>query len=182
MQITVRPAESDDAEAVARIHVQTWQAAYDGLVPADYLASLDVDRRTTFWRTRLTDPAPVHHTVVATRPSGVVVGFADFGWYPIDQDFDNLDRENGSIHAIYLDPAHQGLGAGRALMDTAVTTLTGLGVQEVRLWVLETNAAARRFYERYGLSPDGERIVAPIRREGRPTVELVEVRYALRLR
>lgn len=45
----------------------------------------------------------------------------------------------------------------------------------MRLWVLEENDRARRFYERMGLAPDGARdTFTP---DG-TTVELPEVRYA----
>ena len=40
----VRPAKPGDARDIAEIHVRTWQAAYPGLVPADYLAALSVER------------------------------------------------------------------------------------------------------------------------------------------
>ncbi|HNI60392.1 MAG TPA: GNAT family N-acetyltransferase, partial [Pseudomonadota bacterium] len=33
----VRPAGPDDAEAIARVHVETWRATYRGLVPDHYL-------------------------------------------------------------------------------------------------------------------------------------------------
>ena len=56
------------------------------------------------------------------------------------------------------------------------------GFSEVRLWVMEENTRARRFYERYGFTPDGThhlfRLTAP---DGSETA-IPEVRYALPLR
>lgn len=49
------------------------------------------------------------------------------------------------------------------------------------LWVLEDNAPARGFYERYGLAADGERSTFRVSGPGGVPVELVEVRYALRI-
>lgn len=41
----IRPARLDGAEALATVHVQSWQAAYVGLIPQDYLDNLNVARR-----------------------------------------------------------------------------------------------------------------------------------------
>ena len=46
-------------------------------------------------------------------------------------------------------------GAGRALHDTAVATLTARGFQVVTLWVLTGNDRARAFYEAMGWNHDG---------------------------
>ena len=46
------------------------------------------------------------------------------------------------------------------------------GCSEVVLWVVEGNAPARRFYERWGWRADGGRKVTPVEEE-----QLDEVRY-----
>jgi RimJ/RimL family protein N-acetyltransferase len=48
-----------------------------------------------------------------------------------------------------------GTGAGRALMTAALGRLTELGYQQATLWVLASNARARRFYAAAGFQPDG---------------------------
>ncbi|HEX2356272.1 MAG TPA: N-acetyltransferase, partial [Micromonosporaceae bacterium] len=53
MGVRVRPATADDADAIAAVHVQGWQAGYAGIMPADTLAGLDVDERARRWRERL---------------------------------------------------------------------------------------------------------------------------------
>jgi GNAT superfamily N-acetyltransferase len=78
----------------------------------------------------------------------------------------------GELYAIYLDPAHWGRGYGRALMRAAERGLAEAGFSKAYLWVLETNARARRFYEIAGWAADGGTKV-----EHRGTVELREVRY-----
>jgi RimJ/RimL family protein N-acetyltransferase len=62
-------------------------------------------------------------------------------------------------------------------MDTVVEAVTGT-YPELRLWVLEKNDRARRFYERAGMAPDGTHgVYTP----GGSTAELPEIRYARRL-
>ncbi len=50
---SIRRAVPDDARAIAEINVAGWRAAYRGLMPAEFLASLSVDAREAAWRARL---------------------------------------------------------------------------------------------------------------------------------
>ncbi|HEU5369692.1 MAG TPA: GNAT family N-acetyltransferase, partial [Ktedonobacterales bacterium] len=82
----------------------------------------------------------------------------------------------GEVRAIYLAQAAAGKGIGRALFAHAVADLRARGYQRATLWVLESNARARRFYEVAGWRPDGAR-----KTEERPGALLREVRYAIAL-
>jgi putative acetyltransferase len=59
------------------------------------------------------------------------------------------------LEALYLRPAAWGSGLAVVLHDLAVAELRARGVGEARLWVLEQNRRARRFYERLGWRADG---------------------------
>jgi RimJ/RimL family protein N-acetyltransferase len=83
------------------------------------------------------------------------------------------------VYAIYVDPDRWSTGTGRALMDTAVAHLHDAGFVEIRLWVLDDNPRARRFYERAGFRADGVTKVDTFDAGGRFETEAVEVRYAL---
>jgi len=61
------------------------------------------------------------------------------------------------VNAIYALPGAWGTGAGRRLMAAVLDALPGEGFGQVTLWVLDSNARARRFYERAGFAPDGAR-------------------------
>ncbi|NUR29276.1 MAG: GNAT family N-acetyltransferase, partial [Catenulispora sp.] len=52
-----------------------------------------------------------------------------------------------------------GTGAGHALMEAALARLRELGLSPVRLWALDGNERAARFYRRQGFALDGERTV-----------------------
>ncbi|HEY2949056.1 MAG TPA: GNAT family N-acetyltransferase [Micromonosporaceae bacterium] len=183
MGVRVRRAEVADADAVAVVHVRGWQGGYAGIMPADTLAALDVDERAERWRERFaaSTPSP-YDTYVAENGAGAVIGFATVGPYRNQQRPDDIDARFGELLAIYVHPDHWGTGVGRALMETALAELATRGWTEIRLWVLEDNARARRFYERFGLLPDGERAAFAVDRPGgRSPAEVVEVRYALPL-
>ena len=78
---------------------------------------------------------------------------------------------------LYVDPAFWGRGVGRALMLQA---LAGFGYLQATLWVLDSNARARRFYEAGGWQPDNSTRTARMGvsfDEHAAGVEIVEVRY-----
>ncbi|WP_093621956.1 GNAT family N-acetyltransferase [Actinoplanes philippinensis] len=148
----VRHAVPGDAAALAMVHVRTWQAAYAGLIPQDYLDSLDPAQREPGWRQWLAGLRPPAAILVQAEAGAPPVGFV-----AIQPSRDpGADRAvTGEITAIYLLPSHQGTGAGRELMAAATDHLVAAGFRRATLWVLETNTAARRFYEAAGWAPDG---------------------------
>ena len=62
---------------------------------------------------------------------------------------------DGWLNGLYVRPEAWGTGVAGELHDRAVAALRAAGERQARLWVLEENARARRFYERRGWSPDG---------------------------
>jgi ribosomal protein S18 acetylase RimI-like enzyme len=164
----VRHAVPGDATALALVHVRTWQAAYAGLIPQDYLDSLDPAQRETRWQRWLDEVRPPSAVLVSEGSGDVPAGFV--AMQPSRDP--GADAATGEITAIYLLPSHQGRGAGRELMAAAVDHLTASGFLRATLWVLETNVVARRFYEAAGWLPDGTSKVDASR--GFP---LDEVRY-----
>ncbi|MDG4767112.1 GNAT family N-acetyltransferase [Solwaraspora sp. WMMD406] len=178
----IRQETLEDAEAIATVHVRAWRAGYAGLIPADVLDRLNVAAWAQRRRdTGTADPDHPFRTVVAVRDNRIV-GFSTFGPYRIDQDRDQLDPTYGEIVTMYVDPAHWGDGVGRELLAASVAGLAALGWGPVRLWVLAGNQRGRRFYERAGLRPDGERSVYQVPRlAGQAPVDLTELRYQARL-
>ena len=49
-RMEVLAATSEDCRAVAEVHVESWQHAYRGILPEQYLASLSVAEREAMWR------------------------------------------------------------------------------------------------------------------------------------
>jgi GNAT superfamily N-acetyltransferase len=59
------------------------------------------------------------------------------------------------LNGLYVRPEAWGTGVAAELHDRALEALRRAGVERARLWVLEENHRARRFYERRGWAPDG---------------------------
>jgi RimJ/RimL family protein N-acetyltransferase len=63
------------------------------------------------------------------------------------------------LHGFYVLPAYWGTDVAAELHDAALAEQADC--PELRLWVLERNHRARRFYEKHGWRPNGETRVVP---------------------
>jgi GNAT superfamily N-acetyltransferase len=169
--LVIRPAVAADAAEIARVHVSSWRAAYRGLLPDRYLDRLSEDERAPTWRRRIDGRRPEETVLVAAR-DGAVVGFASAG---PTRDRDADQRSVGEVYAVYVEPEEWGTGVGRRLLERAVAELREVGFRHVGLWVLETNAHARGFYEHLGWRADGAS------KEERFGERVTELRYRLAL-
>lgn len=167
----VRRPRLDDVEAISTINVVAWQHAYAGLMPADLLAAQQVEPRAERLRERLSAGASATG-YVAVDSADAVVGYCWYGDYRPDDGAPSPGDGFGEVYAIYVHPDQIGTGAGAALMTAA---LADLGPRPVAVWVLEGNARARAFYERFGFAADG--VMADFDAGGTP---VPEVRYIRR--
>jgi len=153
----IRLAAADDADAIARIQITAWRAAYVPFLPASFLDGLEQSTRAAQWRTRIGPAAEANApTFVALDDADAVRGFAHTG--PVRDD-DLSPDHRAEIYTIYVDPVAWRRGIGSALMTAVGEFWQPTGVRELVLWVFEENAESRAFYERLGWQPDGARQV-----------------------
>jgi len=163
--VRLRRAEPNDNDEVATVHVRSWQAAYRGLLPDDYLDALKVsDRAGRYTFGDVSSVAPV--TTVAVDGQGIC-GFATTG--PC-RDVDASDA--GEVLAIHVDPDWWDHGVGRMLIRDARDRMAAQRFPDAVLWVLAGNERAKRFYRLDGWIPDGQR-----RHEAVHGVSVDELRY-----
>jgi ribosomal protein S18 acetylase RimI-like enzyme len=135
----IRMAEPDDAMAVARVHVRSWQVAYRGLLPDEYLDQIRLEDRAERYDFATRDPLKPR-TIVAEEGTSIQ-GFATT--MP-SRDADLTDH--GELCALYVDPELWGRGIGAALIKAARAHLFQTGFRNALLWVLVGNERATRFY------------------------------------
>lgn len=139
MNIIIKAMETEaEIRGKAYVHWESWQEAYPGLVSPAYLEKLSLEKceEIAFRRPE--------NTLVA-KDGERVLGFVCYGG--------GDDPDTGEIFALYVLAAYYGTGLGRRLMDAGLERLRDC--PEVRLWVLQGNARAIRFYEKCGFRPDG---------------------------
>jgi ribosomal protein S18 acetylase RimI-like enzyme len=149
--VSVREARREDAWGIARVRVDTWRVAYDGLIDDRILAALDPEReghrRAELW---LENTAAAGAAQFVAEQNGVIVGWAAVGACRDD------DRPGtGELHAIYVHPSLWSAGVGHELLAAATASLRSSGFAEASLWVLDHNVRAAGFYERHGWIEDG---------------------------
>ena len=147
--MNIRRAGVNDAPQLARVHVDSWQVAYRGLVPDSFLAGFTIQHREEAFRQSLA--ANMEETYLVEE-SGVAIGILTVG---ASRDPDLDPNLTGEIWGIYLVPDYWRLGFGTRLVQEAECMLRARGYQDIVLWVLEGNLNARIFYERMGYKPDG---------------------------
>lgn len=151
MGLRIRPATPADADAIAALHLASYRAAYEGLLPAEVLSGLSAEDRRRRWQVSLNDPR--RRTLIAQDHDGapVLIGFAEIG---PSRDEDG-GAATGELMALHVTQSRWRHGVGRALHDTAVAALAAQGFQVMTLWVLTRNSRARAFYQAMGWNHDG---------------------------
>ena len=143
--IIIRPATAEDAGDIARIHVESWQSTYAGILPDEILLGLNsAQHEARWWRHVLGQFRRNHFVYVAEERDEATVGFASAG-----PSRNPALPYKGEVYTIYLRDGYHGNGIGRQLFASAVA-----GVQEacgpsVIVWCLSENPS-RFFYERMG--------------------------------
>ncbi len=156
--IRIRRAARDDASAIGRVHVETWQAAYAGLLPDSMLASMSDVRQSAWWSQLLADPAERRGVFVADDRDMGVVGFGSCGpARDLPDALDNPDLSVGEVYTLYVEPDFQNRGLGRLLLAALFRQLQADRCDIAVLWMLAENPT-RFFYEGLGGEKVGERV------------------------
>ncbi len=161
--LTIRPAEIDDAPAIARVHVDTWRSSYGGIIPQAYLDSMTVQNRTFVWVRLLERAGPAFTTLVSEDHDQRVIGFVAGG--PLRH---RDKRYQAEISSLYVLGSHQRESHGRRLFMAASNRLAQSGFKGLFVWVLADNPA-KTFYEKVG----GEVVAETVRDfAGKPLKEI----------
>jgi ribosomal protein S18 acetylase RimI-like enzyme len=142
--VAVRARRASDTRAVRRVARAAWRATYGPIAPPGLIATV---LRRGYGRERLLEGLvePRRDALVA-EVSGAVVGYAD-----VFQDASDACE----LRRIYVAPAHQGHGAGGALLSAAVEAARGRGAGRLDVAVDRENARAVQWYERRGFARCG---------------------------
>jgi phosphinothricin acetyltransferase len=137
--VEVRPARTDDAEAIRAIYnleVTTSTATFD-LVP----------RSLSEQQTWLIDRSGAHAVVVATAEAGRVVGFASLSPYR-----DRPAYRTTVEDSVYVDRAHQGVGVGSSLLAELVAVASAHGFHAVMARIVGGHDASIALHQRHGFA------------------------------
>ena len=157
----VRPARPEEAAEIVRIQVSTWRVAYQRLLPARILDTLDPDWMAGRWREAVASPpTPQHRVLVAIEQAAqpVLVGFAASG--PADEQALAPGESAPAAGAVavtdlLVEPRWGRRGHGSRLLAASVDHWRDDGFTHAIAWTYEADPATRRFLESAGWQPDG---------------------------
>ncbi|MFG1911540.1 GNAT family N-acetyltransferase [Kribbella sp. NPDC048928] len=132
--MTVRPAASGDAGAIAAIWYAGWRDGHLGHVPDALVA---VRTEESFWTRAAERIADTTVAVVGEEVAGFVMVVGD------------------EVEQVYVGSGHRGSGIAGTLLAEAERQVRAGGHAEAWLAVATGNARARRFYERSGWTDAG---------------------------
>lgn len=152
--IRVRPATVEDAPGIARVLVDSWKAAYAGILPAAFLDAFTYAGHESGTRQLLEHLPATSAMFVSALPDGTIAGVAYAGNASTLADFE------AELESLYVLPSAQGQRHGSALLRRVAEWARQNGRHNLFLWVLKDNPY-RRFYESAAgeLLPDEKREV-----------------------
>jgi ribosomal protein S18 acetylase RimI-like enzyme len=145
--------------------VGSWQVAYRGLVPKEFLGALNVEERASRYRFGASG-SDEPEMWLAALDHGVV------GLVAVGRSRDEDRSAAGEVWSLYVDPANWRSGIGSRLLAKGEDLLRERGCADATLWVLDGNTQARQFYEGAGWRFDGTRQTIDVGGH-----DLSEVRY-----
>lgn len=141
--IQLRDAQYSDCLPIAKLHATSWQLTYRGIYSDAFLDHEVEQDRVALWYNRLSNPDS-HQQVIVAVEEETIIGFACL--------FLDNDLEFGSL----LDNLHiaanwQKAGIGKQLLQECARRIYSKATSyKMYLWVYESNANARKVYERLG--------------------------------
>lgn len=150
----IRSANIQDATSIAQIHIDSWRAAYRGIVPDAFLDDLDIKQKTKKWSTIL---AESQSKTFVMESEGKITAWLSYG-----RCRDDGSEGFGEIWALYVSPEKWRFGHGSALMRFAEEMARKSRTSDLVLWVFDQNLLGKTFYEKVGFVPDGMRKKAEI--------------------
>ncbi|SCF04401.1 phosphinothricin acetyltransferase [Micromonospora coriariae] len=138
--ITVRPLRDDDAERVLAIY----QAGLDA-------GNASFETTAPTWAAFDAAKLPEHRFVAVDGNDTVL------GWIAVAPASTRAVYAGVVEHSVYVDPAAQGRGVARLLLDTLIASTEAAGIWTIQSGVFPDNAASLTLHERAGFRVIGVR-------------------------
>jgi GNAT superfamily N-acetyltransferase len=147
--VSVRPARTSDAAAIAEVQLTTWKAAYGELLPPEALA-LDPGDVAAAWEQAVSAPPSPYHRVLVAVEGDEVVGLASCE-PAADED---LEVPSAELGALLVEPRWGRRGHGSRLVAAAVDLWREDEVEQAVTWVFDTDEVVEAFLTSAGWGPD----------------------------
>lgn len=140
----IRPANQNDAMRISEIMVYGWRFAYQNIIDEKFLyKNMAVVKR---YNALIEILGSEHHYYVYEDGEIVKAVFL------IGESREAEDNVNQTLEliALYVEPAFKNIGIGSIIMRECEKVARTKNKKMIKLWVLEDNKRARKFYEKHG--------------------------------
>ncbi|MDM5453366.1 GNAT family N-acetyltransferase [Peribacillus simplex] len=159
----IRRAIEEDVNGIANVHINSWHTTYKGILPDQYLSSLNLEARRKNWLRNL---KMLHNaTFVAENAHREIIGFAAGG-----PEQTNDPHIQGEVYAVYILKEYQRQGFGRKMIKAVIHELIKMEHKNLIIWALKDNPSCG-FYKALGGQVIAEKTVKMA------GIELIEVGF-----
>jgi len=148
MNISIRLAVPGDAAEMAEILMRSWEVAYKGIIPDEYIREKNASRPEQYKRA-ITAKNTDSYVI---RRDGKTVGIMRVA----SPQNDDVGDDFYELHYIYLHPDYYRQGIGSKAMVYAFNIACNLGKKYMVVWVFADNINSIKFYEKCGFRADGK--------------------------
>ena len=141
--LIIRNATKNDIEQIARIKIDGWKNAYNGIVDNSYLDNMSINEQIEKYNNRYS----LKDVFVAEIESEIIAFCRVYDYDKSEFDDKEIDCE---IREIYVKPDLKRMGIGSKLFDYVLTYFKGKNKKKLYLGVFEENYKSRKFYEKMG--------------------------------
>ncbi|PQA89478.1 GNAT family N-acetyltransferase [Hyphococcus luteus] len=150
--VAIRRADVLEAAALSELGAATFIETFGALYcPEDLQSFLKSAHAPSYYEEFMAKPETA--AWLAEDDDGVILGYAMAG--PCDLPVEAMPDGSGELKRLYLLKEAQGLGLGKALLETALAWLDA-HFTHVYLGVFSENEKAQDLYRRYGFEKVGE--------------------------
>ncbi|QSX00516.1 GNAT family N-acetyltransferase [Haloterrigena alkaliphila] len=139
----IRPATTDDREAIRRVARDAWHDTYDELEAETIDETVDDWYGDETLERALSEPGTAF---LVAEEDEVIVGFTH----------GVVSGDEGDVLRMAVHPDHQDQGIGTALHERLCTDLQDFNMDRMRAMDLASNEGGQRFYEEQGFEQTGE--------------------------
>lgn len=139
----IRPATTDDREAIRELAREAWHDTYDEFDSATIDETVDAWYADEELERALSEPGTAF---LVAEADGDVVGFSH----------GVVQGDEGDVLRMYVHPDHQREGVGTALHERLRADLEDFNMNRMRAIDFASNEGGRRFYEELGFEETDE--------------------------
>lgn len=144
----IRNVETNDAEKIAQIKIETWRKTYLNIFPDELLKNLELNSEIQKCLDNIKN-----RNVIVYEKNGEVIAYCYYG----KRNDTNYKEYGGEVFALYVKNDCQEHGVGTKLLNFAIKDLF-TKYKKVLLWCAKENTRAISFYKKNGLEIIGEEV------------------------